>query len=53
MTTKQPTPKPMPVTSMPDRRDPNARSDMDMKDGVTFGKMQVTNGRPPEGKGGK
>lgn len=41
------TPKPMPTTGLPDRRDPNARSDMDMKAGVTFGQMHVTNGRKP------
>lgn len=45
MSNKPPLPKPMPKTSMPDRLDPNARSDMDMKKGVTFGKMQVTNGK--------
>jgi hypothetical protein len=45
--TKPPSPKPMPVTSMPDRNQPNQRSDYDqMKAGVTFGKMQVTNGKP-------
>lgn len=47
---KCPTPKPMPTTGMPDRVDTRSvPSDYtDMKKGVTFGKMQVTNGRPPE-----
>jgi hypothetical protein len=47
------TPKPMPVTSMPDRVTPNEQHGelKDMRAGVKFGKMQVTNGRPP--KGGK
>ena len=30
-----PKPKPMPVTSMPDQLNPNARSDMDMKKGIS------------------
>ncbi len=52
MSSKPPCPKPMPVTSMPDRVQPNQRSDYDqMKAGVKFGKMQVTNGRKPEGGG--
>lgn len=45
-----PTPKPMPTTAMPDRVTPGAHSDLDMRKGVKFGKMQVTNGKPP-GKG--
>lgn len=46
MSDKPPSPKPMPITGMPDRNQPLPRSDMDMKKGVTFGKMQVTNGKP-------
>lgn len=42
---KPPKPKPMPTTSLPDRHDPKDWSDMNMKKGVTFGQMQVTNGR--------
>lgn len=46
--TKPPSPKPMPITSMPDRAQPN-QTDMNMKAGMTtMGKMQVTNGRKPE-----
>ena len=48
MSNKPPSPKPMPTTGMPDRLDPNARSDMDMKRGVTStGTSSITNGRKP------
>jgi hypothetical protein len=44
------TPKPMPVTSMPDRVDPRDQRDMELKAGIRGGKLIVNPGKPPSGK---
>jgi hypothetical protein len=45
------TPKPMPTTGMPDRVDSlNPPTDMNMRAGVKFGKMEVNPGKPPKGE---
>lgn len=45
------TPKPMPVTSLPDRVTPGEQRGDNADARAKLGKMHVTNGRPP--KGGK
>ena len=43
------TPKPMPLTGLPDRVEPNQPNDMHDKDGikpVDLGKMNINPGRP-------
>lgn len=44
-----PSPKPMPITPVPDDRAGN-NDQVRIGKGVTFGNMQVTNGRPPKGR---
>jgi hypothetical protein len=46
-----PPPKPMPLTGMPDTLEGlNPPTDMDMRKGVKFGKMDVNPGRKESGK---
>ena len=45
-----PSPKPMPLTSMPDRVDVRDQRDMNLKDGMkTDRPMPINPGRPEEG----
>jgi hypothetical protein len=43
------TPKPMPVTSLPDRVDPNDQKDLELKEGVRGNGLILNPGKSPKG----